>query len=134
MGEKKEPVLVLTYEIPRNFKKSTNLIYKWVHWALRKQVADYFHNISAEDCSECVSIDFLVVIEFKFFFKSKYLDHLNLAFMAKAIEDWLVGNGLLKNDTNEFVDSVLLKTVRMDEKERRKMDFDFVEIEIFKAE
>ena len=126
------PFLILTYEIPKEFKISTNKIYSWIHRTQRKFFADYFHNISFEDCHNLEKIDFLISLKFKFYFKSRYLDHLNLAFMAKTIEDWFVSNWLIEDDTNKFITNINLKTVLLDKKFRKDMISDYVEIKFYK--
>ena len=134
MEKNLNPFLILTYEVPKEFKASTNAIYSGIHWRKRKVIVDYFHWISFEDCREVGKIDFLISLRFKFYFKSKYLDHLNLAFMSKAIEDWFVKNWLLDDDTNKFISEVNLKTVLLDKDFRKEMSFDYVEVEFYKEE
>lgn len=136
METKENPFLILTYEIPKEFKVSTNKIYSWIHRTQRKIFADYFHGISFEDCREIIDnswmINFLISLKFKFYFKSRYLDHLNLAFMAKIIEDWFVKNWLIEDDTNKFISEVNLKSVLLDSKSRKDMSSDYLEVEFYK--
>lgn len=132
----KKEFLVLTYEIPKNFKISTNKIYSGIHWTQRKIFADYFHQISFEDCREIINrsgkINFLISCKFKFYFKSRYLDHLNLAFMAKTIEDWFVCNWLINDDTNKFIKNITLESVLIDKKVRKSIKSDYVDIIFYK--
>ena len=120
--------MILEYEIPKQFKVSTNKIYSWVHWTKRKKIADYYHNLVKEDCILLKQIEKKVTIEFKFYFKSRYLDSSNCSFMAKMLEDWLVWNWLLINDTNTYVWKFSIESIFITPVDRKKMEWDLVEI------
>jgi len=122
--------MILRYTIPKQYKVSTNCIYSWVHWRKRKQISDYYHSISLADCKQLKQITKKVNLRFEFYFKSRYLDSSNCSFIWKCIEDWLVKNWLLKDDTNKYVSVVSYMCTRIDKKIRKKMKEDYVRVVI----
>lgn len=123
-------MIILKYNIPLPFKVSTNAIYAWIHWQKRKSIADWYHRLTKEDCEKFYPIEWKVDLLFEFYFKTRYLDSSNCSFIWKMIEDSLVKNWLLKNDTNEFVWKVTFESILMDKKERKELEEDFIRITI----
>lgn len=63
--------------------------------------------------------DFPLSIEYTFYWRVRPLDSTNQTFMIKMLEDGLVSNGILPNDTPSFVSattsrSILDKTIKED--------------------
>ena len=119
---------VLKYKIPKEYKVSTNKIYAWIHFRTRKKYADYFHHISKTDCQQLKQITKLTNLIFEFYFKSRYLDSSNCSFMGKCLEDWFVKNGLLIDDTNKYINQVTYRSVLLDKKTRKDLEWDYVRI------
>jgi len=120
--------MILKYNIPKEWKVSTNKIYAWVHWTKRKKISDYYHSLSRADCELLKQITKKVNLDFEFYFKSRYLDSSNCSFMWKCLEDWLVKNWLLKDDTNKYVWKVSYTSVLMDKEQRKQLESDYIRI------
>ena len=129
-------ILNLEYKIPKEYKKSTNSIYSWVHFSIRRKISHYYHWLVFADCQELVSkfwqIQDKVNLNFKFYWKSRYLDSSNCSFIAKMIEDWLVRGWLIIEDNNKHIWKVSFESILMNKKERKHLEFDKVEIFIEK--
>ena len=121
-------MIILEYNIPKWYKDSLNSIYSGIHWTKRREKANYWHNVTKIDVMNLDKIDYRIELEFKFFFKSRMLDSSNCAFMWKMLEDSLVKNWLLEDDSPEYVANVKYESIIIDPKERKKMDWDKVEI------
>lgn len=116
--------MILRYDLPKEYKISTNAIYSWkTHWAKRKKIADYFHYISLQDCKQLKQITKPVNLRFEFYFKTRALDSSNCSFIAKCIEDWLVKNWLLKDDNNKYILSVTYQSIT-----KKDIEKDFIRI------
>ena len=120
--------MILKYNLPKQYKVSTNAIYSGIHWRKRKQIADYFHNLTRTDCKQLKQITKKVNIDFEFYFKSRYLDSSNCSFMWKMIEDSLVKNWLLKDDTNKYVWKISFNSMLIEKKLRKELESDFIRI------
>lgn len=94
-----------TIAIPE--KVSANKIYSGTHWAVRKKIADKFHEAigRAKLPKVLYEIPFLN-ITFTFYFYNRPFDCSNCFFMAKCLEDGLVRAGIIKGDSPEFVQSI----------------------------
>jgi len=125
----KEIVLILKYDIP--IKVSTNKIYSWMHWKQRNTIANMYHDLTNE-VQIYETFKEKVDIEILFYFRSKYLDSSNCSFMWKMIEDSLVKNKLLTDDTNTYVWKFTVESVLLDKKERKKIEKDYLRILITK--
>jgi|TARA_R100001530_G_scaffold21901_2_gene18000 hypothetical protein len=93
-------------EIPIPKKVSTNKIYAGTHWTKRKELADLFHQYLLPEKNKHKIKEFPVEITYIFRFKGKLLDCSNCTFMAKMLEDALVGIGLLPDDNPDYVSSI----------------------------
>ena len=86
-------------------KISTNKYYR-LHWRKQHKVNEiyfkYFPVIIKEQQIKSVK-NFPVEITYLFTFKGKVLDSLNLTAMAKLIEDSLVQNDILPDDSPKYV-------------------------------
>jgi hypothetical protein len=89
-------------KIPLPQKVSTNKIYAGTHWAKRKSLADLYHECLIEYKGQTIK-DTPVEITYIFNFKGKPLDTTNCTYMAKLLEDGLVKQGILEDDSPEFV-------------------------------
>lgn len=125
----KETILVLRYDIP--IKVSTNQIYSWMHWTQRKRIADMYHKLTKE-VQKFETLKEKIDIEILFYFKTRYLDSSNCSFMGKMIEDSLVKNKLIEDDTNKYVGKFTTESVLLDKKERKKIEKDYLRILITK--
>lgn len=141
----KELLIELKYEIIPNIiveirgqqkkvpiKVSTNAIYSWIHWSIRTHIADWYHRLTKEDCLEFETITQKVDLKMDFYFRTRYLDSSNCSFMWKMIEDSLVNNKLLKDDTNKYVWKFSCESIVIDKKERVKIEKDYVRVYIYK--
>lgn len=88
-------------------KISTNKIYAGMHFRSRKKIVDLYHNYFIDQKGKTIE-HYPVDITYIFTFKTRPLDSLNTAFMAKMIEDSLIKHGVLQDDTPEFVESSTL--------------------------
>lgn len=138
-------ILILKYDIPDKIKVnirwklksvdikiSTNKIYSWIHWTIRNKIAEWYHNLTKQDCMNLKSIEKKINLKMDFYFKSYALDSSNCSFMWKMIEDSLVKNWLIKDDTNKFVWEFNIESVELSEKERKKLESHYVRIYIYK--
>lgn len=140
----KKEILRLRYDIPdkttakiwKNIKDipikvSTNKIYSWMHWTIRNAIAERYHNLTTEDCNHFVTIDKKVDLKMRFYFRTHALDSSNCSFMAKMLEDSLVKNWLLQDDTNKFVWEFNIESVELSEKKRKEIKWHYVRIYIY---
>lgn len=140
-----EEILRLKYDIPDettvlyNYKQtkvnpkiSTNKIYSWLHWRKRWPIAERFHNLTKQDCKEFETIKEKVDLRMRFYFKKHSFDSSNCSFMAKMIEDSLVKNWLLTDDTNKFVWEFRVESVELTTKQKKEMTGHYVRIYIYK--
>jgi Holliday junction resolvase RusA-like endonuclease len=95
-------------KIPIKIKKnwSLNKIYAGVHWAKRKQDKDYMRLLVRACLKEKRKFEGPVRLTFEFLSK---LDVSNHAYLVKLIEDSLVHNGILKDDTREYVGEIVMR-------------------------
>jgi len=113
-------------------KVSTNKIYAWIHWTIRNEIANRYHKLTKEDCVEFETITEKVDLKMDFYFRTRYLDSSNCSFMWKMIEDSLVKNWLLTDDTNKYVGKFQCESIVIDKKERSKIEKDYVRVYIYK--
>jgi hypothetical protein len=92
----------MNIQFPLPEKVSTNKIYAGQHWTKRKKLADLYHN-SLLPFRKLKAKDYPVNINYIFTFKSKPLDTTNCSYMVKLIEDGLVKNEILIDDSPEYV-------------------------------
>ena len=119
-----------------DMKLSLNKVYGWCHWWIRSKWKCLWHE-AIEELTEdwkLKKVKWRVKLEFYFYFKWRYLDSSNCAVIAKFCEDWMVENKIFAKDTNEIVDSILLKSCRIEPKERKLMEENFVDILVINVE
>ena len=92
----------MNIKIPLPEKVSANTIYAGQHWSKRKKLADLYHQSLLEHRNKKIK-SYPVEITYIFNFKSKPLDTTNCMYMAKMLEDSLVLNGVIENDSPEYV-------------------------------
>jgi|TARA_Y100000034_G_C6727335_1_gene322038 hypothetical protein len=112
--------MLIKFPIPK--KVSTNVIYGGIHWTKRKELADLYHNYLLPEKGKHKIKEFPVDITYIFRFKGKVLDCSNTTYMAKMLEDALVGIKLLPDDNPDYVSSIQIYSTKGDE--------DMVEIHI----
>jgi len=93
---------MISITIPIPEKVSTNKIYAGTHWAQRKKIADLYHMSLIEHKGHKVT-EYPVEITYIFRFKTKPLDSTNCMFMAKCLEDGLIKNGIIEDDSYQHV-------------------------------
>jgi IS30 family transposase len=120
--------MILRYDIPKQFKVSTNRIYSWIHWTQRKKIADFYHYLSYHDCKQLKQITKKVNLRFEFYFTSRALDSSNCSYIGKCLEDWLVRNWLLKDDTNKFIWAVTYQSYTLTKEEKEYIKSDYVRV------
>lgn len=124
--------VVFRIDIDEDLKFSLNKVWGWCHFSVRSRFRNNWHDVINElvDDKKIKPIKDYVVIGYKFFFKTRYLDSSNCSAMAKMIEDWLVEAWIFGWDTNDYVKGIYLESVKIDDKERKKMKNDYVIITI----
>ena len=140
--DKKDAILKFTIIIEEKMKFSLNKV--WAGWAstpwIRKKAADLWHDeiwYYLEE-NKIKKIDEKVDFYFEFFFKTRALDSSNCSAMGKMIEDGLKYDKnknkkwILVDDTNSQVGKFLLESVKLDKKQKEKIEEDYVDIYIFK--
>lgn len=109
-------MLPVTYKIPlQGIKFSTNKIYAGIHWAKRKQIKDSIASYAGVFCRPIQKIEsYPVEVRYRFFFRTRPLDTLNTAAMAKMFEDALRSLGVLADDDPTHVARSVLDVARID--------------------
>src|SRR3990167_4848572 len=108
----------MTLKIILPQKVSSNAVYAGTHWAVRKRIADDYHEAVWIAVKEAgwrkgkLKLTFHVSVVYKFFLPGKQLDISNLGMMCKLIEDGLVREGVLPDDGPEYVKEITLSSGR----------------------
>lgn len=101
--------------------RSTNAIYAGLHYRERKKEADAGHNacmnIQCEQFKKPVRIVFVPVVGKG----GRKRDVSNYSYCAKIIEDGLVRAGVLKDDTDDWVQSFEIVPAQIDRKAKSGM-------------
>ena len=100
-------IISLVLQLPK--KVSTNKIYAGRHWGYRYEIAKLYHESMLPYRFEQVD-QYPVRISYDFYFRSKALDTLNCAFMAKCVEDGMASLGVLQGDGPKFVRACSIST------------------------
>lgn len=96
----------VTFPLPK--KISTNRIYAGEHWAIRKSHKDLYEKAFRDYVPQFIPSVTPVHLRFDFQFKSRPLDPSNTSYMAKMLEDLMVSNGIIPDDTASIILSVTL--------------------------
>lgn len=100
-------------------KTSTNKIYAGSHWSIRKTIKDSFSTLAAVYCKPAYTVStYPVQIRYRFSFVKNSLDTLNTAYMAKMLEDAMVGLNILENDDPRYVARSTLEVVNKQKEQR----------------
>jgi hypothetical protein len=107
----------------------------WSQW-LRKDKRDMWHEVIDEVIDEykLKKINYPIEIEFIFYWKSRYLDCSNCTPMVKLIEDWLVENKILTDDTNEYIRRIHIESILLNKKDRNNIEEDYVLVKLIPYE
>ena len=132
--EDKDIILSFTVDVDSDLKMSLNKIWWWVHWGVRSTFRNIWHEeIYAIAKKEWFKmINDLIHIEYRYEFKTRYLDTSNCSVMNKAIEDWLVEAEVLHDDTPQYIESSTTIVPIMEKWDRKKMNYDRLTVTIFK--
>lgn len=99
---------MITFSFPIPEKISTNRIYSGLHWAKRNSLKNLYHSQLLEFKNKFKINQYPIKIAFRFVWTKTPLDCSNCSFMAKMIEDGMVENKIIKNDTPEYVSAIAL--------------------------
>ncbi len=123
-------------DLDEDLKMSLNKIWWGVHWWVRSKFRNDWHYAAELSIDEfnLKKIKVPIHIEYRFFFKTRYLDNSNCVIMCKAFEDWLVEAWILEDDTNKYIRSIYIESVLIDQKERKKLDNDYLIVTIHSNE
>jgi len=112
---------MITYRVPlhyqlkkkkekRSLKVSTNKIYAGLHWGQRKTLKDRLLDTATRVCIPVAVVQsYPVEISYRFVFRSRPLDTLNCAYMAKMLEDALRAIGVIEDDDPKYVTRTILQ-------------------------
>lgn len=125
--------MIISYRIPiTTLKTSTNKIYAGTHWSKRKTLKDSILDYAAGFCRPVQSVEsYPVEIRYRFTFKSRVLDTLNCAYMAKMFEDAFRAIGVIEDDDPKYVARSIIEVVstpKSKTKEKGRKDEDWLEI------
>lgn len=108
----KQLLEITIYDIP---KISLNTLYSSPHWTVRKKHKDLFNRIIygeiinyGKDDIKNIGMD--LIFEYEFLFKGKTLDVSNCFYMVKLIEDALVHNEIIKDDSVKYISKIIVST------------------------
>lgn len=135
---KNNKTITIRIDIDEDMKFSLNKIWAWgpgSQW-VRKAKRDLWHE-EVESVIEKIKIkkiNYPVTMEYIFFFRTRYLDCSNNALHIKLIEDALVAEKIIEDDTNEYIRKFSVEVPIIDKKERSKLETDYVIINIIPYE
>jgi len=91
--------------IPLVHKLSMNKVYAGLHWATKNKIKEKYY-AEIKKAGILYRPDYAIDLTVTFYFKSRVLDCTNCFPMVKMIEDGLVKEGVLKDDSPQYVQSV----------------------------
>lgn len=98
----------ITLPLPQ--KVSTNTIYAGVHWSKRKDMADLYQMALLPFRRKPVPTP--CELYFSFTFKKAPLDCSNCAYMVKMLEDGMVVNEMMPDDSPQHVKRIHISSVK----------------------
>ncbi len=113
---------MIQYRFPiTGLKQSTNKIYAGQHWGKRQKFKDSVLDYVAGFCRPVQAPrSYPVEISYRFLFRSRAIDTLNTAYLAKTIEDSFRAVGILEDDDPKHVARTVLEVVAADKKKNSK--------------
>lgn len=104
---------MIKYRIPlKGLKVSTNKIYEGIHWTKRREHKDSISGYARAFCRPIqVPESYPVEIRYRFLFRTRALDTLNCAYMAKMFEDSLRTLEVLEDDSPKFVARSIIESI-----------------------
>lgn len=96
----------ITLPLPQ--KVSTNTIYAGVHWSKRKEIADLYHMALLPFRRKPVPTP--CELHFAFTFKKAPLDCSNCGYMVKLLEDGMVTNEMMADDSVKYITAVYISS------------------------
>lgn len=117
---------MIVYRLPiSGLKKSTNKIYAGEHWSKRKEFKDSVLSYVMAFCRPIQKVEsYPVEIRYKFILRSRAIDTLNGAYLAKCFEDSFRAVGILEDDDPQHVARTILEVVKIDKKKTQKKSSD----------
>jgi hypothetical protein len=100
----------IIYNIP--LKLSSNSIYAGVHWTKRNKHKQLYR---AVPFVASPVVEYPVVCHYHFELLGRSLDVSNCSYMVKLIEDCLVHKGILKDDTQKYVNKIITTASKGDD-------------------
>ena len=102
-------LLDITFTLPRELKLSLNKIYSGGHFSIRSRHKDMYRDLIKKEVenSKINPVFFYPVhCTYRFIIGGRRLDCSNYGYMVKLIEDALVHNGILRNDSYKEVSGI----------------------------
>lgn len=117
---------MIQYRIPlKGLKVSTNKIYEGIHWTKRRQHKDSVSSYAGAFCRPVQKVEsYPVEIRYRFLFRSRALDTLNCAYLAKMFEDAFRALGILEEDSPSFVARSVLESIVVPSRKGKKKGHD----------
>ena len=108
---------------------STNKIYAGMHWTKRKAHADDAHFATKLAAKGHDSVSKPVFLVFQPMIRGRAYDCSNYSFTCKMIEDGLVKCGILADDTNKYVQGIMmLPPIKIKKPEQSYMEVELREV------
>lgn len=98
--------------IPLPEKLSLNKLYSGVHWSKRKKMADEWHMVTLPFKRKLKPERLPTGVTYDFRLKGNLLDVSNLAGMVKLLEDSMVLNGILPDDSPKYVREITMSVCK----------------------
>lgn len=97
---------MVSFRLPIPEKISTNTIYAGCHWTKRNKHKEMYRNLGYLVKGKIDN--FPVHIKFTFYQSGRLLDATNLSYMAKLLEDMLVTQEIIPDDSPKYVSGITL--------------------------
>jgi hypothetical protein len=106
--------LVFKDYLPKELKVSSNEIYKGIHYSKRKKIKDSYYDYYSFLIRRKIKkvTKYPIDISILFTFTKNPLDSSNCSYMLKMIEDILVSEGIIKDDSSKYVEWVSSKSIK----------------------
>ena len=109
----------ISFPVPE--KVSANRIYSGLHWTKRNKLKDLYH-FSLLEFRKLKIEKFPIHIHYIFEWKNNPLDSTNQFFMIKMLEDGMVANGIIPDDSPKYVRATTSEVMNSLKTEKNKHD------------